>query len=228
MCIKEMKNVMIAFEFSDDGKTPINSKNIEVNMVFDIKAMTLPNKARLVASGHTTEGLENSVYFSVVSREIAIIVFLVAELNNLKIEATDIKHAYLNASTKEKIHVVCGPALGHNQVRVAAIIRALYGLRNSGVRLRKHLAQNLRDMHFKPYQADPDVWMHNVLQLYGFEYWEYILCYVDDTLCISDKPERVMKGLELKYILKPGSVKEPDLYLGTKIPKHRIDVYSEL
>ena len=31
-----------------------------------------------------------------------------------------------------------------------------------------------------------------------------------------------MKGLEPKYILKPSSIKEHDLYLGTKISKHYI------
>ena len=36
-----------------------------------------------------------------------------------------------------------------------------------------------------------------------------------------------MKGLELNYILKPSSVKEPDLYLGAKISKHYIDGSSE-
>ena len=38
---KELKNVMIVFEFPDDHKDPIGSKKIEINMVFYIKAMTL-------------------------------------------------------------------------------------------------------------------------------------------------------------------------------------------
>ena len=61
-------------------------------------------------------------------------------------------------------------------------------------------------MYFNPYQSDPSVWMHKALKPCGFEYWEYALCYVDDVLCISDNSDRLMKGLELNYILKPGSV----------------------
>ena len=60
-----------------------------------------------------------------------------------------------------------------------------------------------------------------------FKYYEYILCYVDDVLCISHDPNKVMKGLEVTYTLKPGSVKEPDLYLGAQIQKFYIDGSDE-
>ena len=36
-----------------------------------------------------------------------------------------------------------------------------------------------------------------------------------------------MKGLEVTYTLKPGSVKEPDLYLGAQIQKFYIDGSDE-
>ena len=45
---------MIAFEFSDDDRNPIRSEKIEVNMVFAIKAMTLPGK-RLACSQWTQD-----------------------------------------------------------------------------------------------------------------------------------------------------------------------------
>ena len=46
-----MKNVMIAFEFPDDGKAPIGS------MIIDIKYMTLTRKSRLVAGGKKLRSL---------------------------------------------------------------------------------------------------------------------------------------------------------------------------
>ena len=152
-----MKNIMVAFEFPDDGNAPIGSKKIEVNMIFDIKAMTLTRKARLVAGGHKTEVPKDSVYSSVVSRESVRLGFFVAALNDLKIEAADIQNAYLSAPTKEKVHIICGSEFGINEGRVAVIIQALYGLRSSGVCFRQHLSQNLRDMQFKACVADPDV-----------------------------------------------------------------------
>ena len=110
---------------------------------------------------------------------------------------------------------------------VAVIVRALYGLRSSGVYFRKQFAQNLRNMYFKPCQADPDVCMRKAIKPCGFKYWEYVLCNVYNILYISDNPDRVMKDSELKYILKTSSVKEPELYLGAKISKHYIDSSSE-
>ena len=61
-----------------------------------------------------------------------------------------------------------------------------------------------------------------------FKYWEYVLCYADDVLCISHDPNTVMKGLEKSYTLKPGSVKEPDLYLGAKVRIFYIDGSNDL
>ena len=83
-------------------------------------------------------------------------------------------------------------------------------------------------MYFKPRWAGPDIWMRKALKPCGFECWEYFLCYVDGILCILDNPDRVMKGLKLKYILKTGIVKEPDFYLSAKISNHYIDGSSEL
>ena len=47
---KEMKNVMVAFEFNDDDEIPVRHTELFVHMVFDVK-ITLQRKARLVADG---------------------------------------------------------------------------------------------------------------------------------------------------------------------------------
>ena len=36
----------------------------------------------------------------------------------------------------------------------------------------------------------------------GFQYWEYVLCCVDDLLAISDNPTRIMKSIQSKFSLK--------------------------
>jgi hypothetical protein len=66
---KEMKNVSIAFKFSDEATIPVGHKHITRHMVFDVKMVGLVCKARLVAGGHLTDPLVNSVYSSVVTRE---------------------------------------------------------------------------------------------------------------------------------------------------------------
>ena len=54
----------------------------------------------------------------------------------------------------------------------------------------------------------------------GTEYWEYVLLYVDDALCISERAEHVLKGEIGKYFyVKEGSVGPPTIYLGNKVSK---------
>ena len=49
------------------------------------------------------------------------------------------------------------------------------------------------------------------------QYYAYILCCVDDILCIHHNPDDVLNILNGCVPLKPGSVRSPDMYLGTKL-----------
>ena len=51
------------------------------------------------------------------------------------------------------------------------------------------------------------------------KYYSYILCYVDDILCIHHDPDDVLNKQNKNVPLKPGSVQSPDIYFGTKL-KH--------
>ena len=48
----------------------------------------------------------------------------------------------------------------------------------------------------------------------GFEYWELVLCYVDDVLRISHNPMKTMRQNQGKFKLKDNKIKEPSNYLG--------------
>ena len=48
-------------------------------------------------------------------------------------------------------------------------------------------------------------------------YYTYILCYVDDILCIYHDQDNVLNKLNMYLMLKPGSVGSPDMYLDTKL-----------
>jgi hypothetical protein len=129
-----MQNVMPAFRFRDDDKIPIGYKKIDCHMIFNIK-IDLTRKARLVAGGHQTDVLKESVFSSVVSRDSVQIALAIASLNNLEVLAADVQNAYLNAPTKEKCYTIAGPEYGpDNEGRPVLIVRALYGLRISGAR----------------------------------------------------------------------------------------------
>ena len=57
------------------------------------------------------------------------------------------------------------------------------------------------------------------IKLNGFQYYEYVLCYVDDILSISDKPLDTMYGLRNRFKMKGDKVAEPEDYLGAQLPK---------
>jgi hypothetical protein len=59
------------------------------------------------------------------------------------------------------------------------------------------------------------------VQTGGTKYWEYVLCYADDTsiLCCSKLPQNIMDAIVGSYKLKDGSVKLSDLYLGADVNK---------
>jgi hypothetical protein len=58
----------------------------------------------------------------------------------------------------------------------------------------------------------------------GFKYWPYILVYTDNILVINREPQLMMDHLALHYTLKPGSMKEPDTYLGSQVSKFYISM----
>ena len=129
---KEMKNVMPAFQFTEDGKIPIRYKHIDCHMIFNIK-MDLTQKARLVMGGHQTDLPKESVYSSVISKDRVGIILKIAVLNNLDILAADVQNVYLNTSMKEKVYTMAGLKFGPSQVGLPVlIVHALYGLKSSG------------------------------------------------------------------------------------------------
>ena len=60
----------------------------------------------------------------------------------------------------------------------------------------------------------PDVWRRPAVKEDGFEYYEYVVCYVDDILAISHKAKDVLKAVQAIFKLKDDKIEPPDMYLG--------------
>ena len=197
--------------FQDIGKgTPVPEgyKLIRVHLVFDVKH-DLRHKARMVAGGHLTDIPVDSVYSGVVSlRGVRLVVFI-GELNGLKVWATDIGNAYLEAYTLEKVAIRAGPEFGDLEGHTLIIVKALYGLRSSGLRWHERFADCLRDQGFKPCRAEPDIW----IQKNGDTY-EYVAVYVDDLAFAMRDPESFVKILTDKYKFKLKGTGELSFHLG--------------
>jgi len=219
---KELKNVQVAFKFlEDDDPTPVGHKEIPCHIIFDIK-MDFTRKARFVAGGHKTDPPMSLTYSSVVSRDSVRIGFLIAALNGLDIMAADIGNAYINANAREKVYFIAGDEFGPTRKgKRVLIIKALYGLKTSGAAWRAHFADTLHSMGFTSSLADPDVWFRADCKPDGFEYYSYILVYVDDILVISHQPVATMSIIAKSFRLKDGYA-QPTRYLGATISKWKL------
>ena len=62
--------------------------------------------------------------------------------------------------------------------------------------------------------SESDVWMRKAEKADGTKYWEYVLLYVDDALCISENAETILRNEIGKYFqLKEAPIGPPSLYL---------------
>jgi hypothetical protein len=222
---KEMKNVRVAFEvYNGRLEDLIGYEQITCHIIFDVKLSEgFRRKARFVADGHKVETPPTISYSSVVSRDSVRICLLLAALNGIKVMCVDIQNAYLTAPNREKVYIKAGPEFGSEEGLWMLVVRALYGLRGAGASFRAYLATKLEEMGFVPCVADPDVWMRPAVKANGDEYYEYILCYVDDIMCISDDPVKVLKELGQSFQFKNDEIKEPDMYLGATLKQRTLD-----
>ena len=101
------------------------------------------------------------------------------------------------------------------------IERALYGLKSSGTAWQQMLSDSIKKMGFTRSKGNPDLYYKPQVKPDGTKYYDYLLVYVDDILCLSHDMKAIMDELASRYCLKCGSVSPPERYLGadTKITK---------
>jgi hypothetical protein len=223
---KEMRNVRPAFEVwdKDRNEIPVGYQEVKCHLIFDVKmGENFRRKARFVAGGHTTDVPSVLTYASVVSRDSVRIALTIAALNGLKLLACDIQNAYLTADCREKIWTRAGPEFGSESGTIFLVKKALYGLKSAGAAFRALLAETLYDLGYVPTKADPDVWLRPAVKVDGFEYYEIVLCYVDDILSISVDPEATLKGLQATFKLKDDKIEKPEIYLGAQLDQIIVD-----
>jgi hypothetical protein len=126
-----------------------------------------------------------------VNLETVRILFLTASLMDLDVVAADVGNAYIQAYTSEKVFTIAGPEFGKLQGRKLIIVRALYGLKSSGAMWHLQLAENLRDMGYRPTKADYDYWIRDM-----DDHYEYVAVIVDDLLVFSRDPSTVIQPLQ--------------------------------
>ena len=165
-------------------------------------------------------------YSSVVSRDSVRIALTIAALNELSVMACDIQNAYLTTECRERIWTRAGPEFGSESGPIMIVKKALYGLKCLGAAFRAHLAEKLHDIGFIPTRADPDLWHRLAVKLDGFEYYEYVLCYVEDLLAISHDAQKVLKSIQDTFKFKDDKIDKPEVYLGPQLDKMSVDGFE--
>ena len=57
----------------------------------------------------------------------------------------------------------------------------------------------------------------------GFNYYAYVLIYLDDVMIIHHDAESVLRRIYKYFMLKPSLIFDPDIYLGSKLKKTRLE-----
>ena len=174
-------------------------QEITGHVIFDVKlGEGFRRKARFIGYGHKTETPSSLTYSTVVSRDFVRIILMVAALNELDIQGADIENAYLTTPCREKVWIRGGIEFGDLEGQVLIVEKALYELKSSGAAFRAFLAETFDRMGFTSSVADPDVWIRPAVKSDGEQYYEYIVCYVDDVLAVSVDATALMKDIKKK------------------------------
>ena len=89
----------------------------------------------------------------------------------------------------------------------AIIVRALYGLKSAGALFRANLAQYIWELGYQSCDDDSDLWMKAQYRPEDkLKYYLYILCYMDDILCIHHYSDDILNKLNGYVTLKPSIV----------------------
>lgn len=177
-----------------------------------------------VAGGHTTEVLSSVMYASVVSRDSVRIALTIAALNDLKVLACDMQNAYLTADCREKIWTQAGAEYGSEAGTIFIVKKALYGLKSAaGAAFRALLVELLYGMGHVPTNSNPDIWIRPAVKTNGLNYYELVLCYVNDVQAMSVNPAEMLEGLKSTFTLKDNKIKTSDMYLGAHLGQMDVD-----
>ena len=135
---------------------------------------------------------------------------MVANLNDLEVKTSDVQNAYFTAPCADVIHTTLCAEFGKNEGKTAIIVQALYSLASAGASFRNHLADCLQHLGYTSCLADPNLWYRPMVRPEdNYNYYSYILLYVDDCLCICHDAKTEIHKIDRFFMMKKGSVGDP-------------------
>ena len=124
-------------------------QEITGDIIFDVKlGEGFRRKARFVGDGHKTETPSSVTYGTEVSRDSIRIILMVAPLNELDTQGTNIENMYLTALCREKEWIYGGIEFGDLEGQVLIVAKVLYGLKSPDAASRAFLTETFDRMGF--------------------------------------------------------------------------------
>lgn len=183
-----------------------------------VKVKTKPDgsfdrlKGRIVAGGHRQHDVEDTSS-PTIAWETFLLALATAASNELKLAIVDIPSAYLNAKGSGKVLMLLPPDVTKllieirpswksyqrpNGGMVVRVLKALYGLKDSGQLWYQHLVGTLARLGFKACKQDPCLFTRKI----GSKLDALVLAYVDDLAIFSRSAENIksiIASLETTY-----------------------------
>ena len=157
-------------------------------------------------------------YASVVSHDTILIALTIAALHDLQVKTSDVENAFLTTPSEEHIWTTLGPKFGKDAGKKALLVHVLYGLKSTGGSSGQHLADCMWVLGYGSCKADSDLWYKPATcPDDGYEYYIYVLLYINDCLTIHHDAESVLYELDKYFCMKRGSITDPNIYLGNKL-----------
>ena len=183
-------------------------------MVYDVKP-DLTYKSRLVCDGSRVDPRGLSTRSTIVKGVSVHLPEIIVDSHNLEVMTGDIGNDFIQAHTKDKIYIKCGPEFGDSARSIAIIVRALYGLTTSTEIFRTMLADFLRTLEFTPSRFDRDIWMRLRDEQTGYD---YIFNHIDDFTVITKNPPVWIGRIASMFFIKEHVPR--NYYLGNNYTYH--------
>ena len=139
-------------------------------------------------------------------------------------DSQDIQNAYITATFTGNILTVLDPEFGEDDGRKDIVVQSIYVFKSAGSTFWNRLADCMHHLGFLPCPVNLYFCMNPMVSPYdGFNYYAYIIIYVDGVIIIHHDSKRLLSRIDNYFNPKTSSIGDTYIYVGSKLNKIRLD-----